>query len=92
MNNDELLEKIGKMIETKLEAERGYTKRLFESEREHTKQLVEASEERIMKKIDQRSEQLIDVITDTATAILEEQDKRISQIEDHLGLSRPPKN
>jgi predicted nuclease with TOPRIM domain len=53
---------------------------------------AKASEERLMKKIDQRSEQLIDVITDTATAILEEQYKRISQIEDHLGLSRPPKN
>jgi macrodomain Ter protein organizer (MatP/YcbG family) len=92
MNNDELLEKIGKMIETKLEAERGYTKRLFESEREHTKQLVEASEGRLMKKIDQRSEQLIDVITDTATVILDEYDGRITQIENHLGLSRPPKN
>jgi hypothetical protein len=92
MNNDELLEKIGKVIETKLEAERGYTKKLFESEREHTKQLVEASEGRLMKKIDQRSEQLIDVITDTATVILDEHDGRITQIENHLGLSRPPKN
>jgi uncharacterized phage infection (PIP) family protein YhgE len=53
---------------------------------------AKASEERLMKKIDQRSEQLIDVITDTATMILDEQDGRITQIENHLGLSRPPKN
>src|SRR6266567_5015275 len=53
---------------------------------------AKASEERLMKKIDQQSEQLIDVITDTATMILDEQNGRITQIEDHLGLSRPPKN
>ncbi len=91
MNNDEKILKALETLQADVTSMKGDMTTLKDGQVRLEKE-AKASEERLMQKIDQRSEQLIDVITDTATAILEEQDKRISQIEDHLGLSRPPKN
>ena len=67
------LEQIGKLIETKLEAERGETRKLFETEREYTRQLVrqeiEAEREHTRKLIREETQE---VKTEILTAIKRE--------------------
>ena len=81
MTNEEL-EQIGKLLETKLKAEREHTRKLVRDE-------VEASEKRLTKTIEQGNEQIIDILTHTADEILKQQNTRISHIEEHLGLDNP---
>ncbi|MGZ3948565.1 MAG: hypothetical protein ACXVKK_10635 [Flavisolibacter sp.] len=45
------LEQIGKLLDSKLQAEREQTKKLFQEEREHTKNIVQAAKEEIIETI-----------------------------------------
>lgn len=66
----EELEQIGKVIVTKLEAER-----------EHSKQLIEASEKRVIKKIDESQEDTIGALTAIIEAGYALHNKRIERLE-----------
>lgn len=84
----EELEQIGKIIEAKLEAERDHTKNIVREE-------VQASEQRLSKKIDVSTGDIAGFFHKTWEKMDEtnqETNERLTIIEDHLGLDRPPKN
>ena len=56
-----------------------------------TKSDLAAVEKRLTEKIDEGHEQIIETITRTADAIIERQEPRFRQIEEHLGLQNPTK-
>jgi chromosome segregation ATPase len=109
MNNDQLLEQIGKVIDERLDVklepiksdiadlkqgqkEQGSAIARLEQGQARLEQRINSVEENLSKKIQEQGEQLTDFIIHTATEILKEQDQRISNIEDHLGLTNPTKN
>ena len=96
MNKDELLEKIGKLLDTKLEAERKYTKGLLEAEREQTRKVVreevQAAEQRLTKKIEVSQEDTINTLSEVIQTGYSMQDERIRAIEEHLDIPHPKEN
>jgi chromosome segregation ATPase len=116
MNNDQLLEQIGKVIDERLDVklepiksdiadlkqgqtrleqgqkEQGSAIARLEQGQARLEQRINSVEENLSKKIQEQGEHLTDFIIHTATEILKEQDQRISNIEDHLGLTNPTKN
>ena len=87
------LEQFGKLIEPlskKLEGLEQGQKRL-EKSIDTLDMKIEVSLDTLTKKIDQRSEQILETIIHTADDIINRQEPRISQIEEHLGLENPTK-
>ena len=80
LNNDEL-EQIGKVIETKLEAEREQTRKVIREE-------VEAAEKRLNTRLEVLTEDMASFFNQTWEK-MEETNQRATTIEDHLGLPHP---
>ena len=84
MTNDALLEKFGKLLDTKLEAEREHTKKLVHEE-------VEAAKQEIIKIIEKDTEDMAEFFHKTWEK-MDETNERVTTFEDHLGLPHPKEN
>lgn len=73
------LEQIGKLLDTRFKEEREYTKGLIHEE-------IQASEARLTAKIEKVQES-VDIVQNVVAEQHMKLEKRVSRIEDHLGLS-----
>ena len=65
------LEQIGKVIDSRLQAEREQTKKLFQEEREHTKNIVQAEREQTKKLFQDEREHTKNIVQSAKEEILE---------------------
>lgn len=87
-DNDQLLDKIGILIEEKLKTEREQNRKLLEAEREHTKQIVQtavqSAKDEILQKLEKEAETTAELFHETWKKLekLNDQEARMSQLEE----------
>jgi Mg2+ and Co2+ transporter CorA len=93
MLTQEDLDHIGKLIGTSLDAKLEPLKKEMATKADlaAVRSDLAAVEKRLTKKIDEGHEQIIDTIIRTGDEIIEQQEPRLSQIEEHLGLEHHAK-
>ena len=97
MNNEELLEQIGKVIDTKLEPVKSDLQAVKQGQVQTNERLtkLEQGQERIEKILDQSIHDIATFFHETwnrLDTVTNNQEKRLQLIEETLGLDEPPHN